>query len=89
MNIPTDLFHWLMAFLPILALLILMLGLHLRATLAAPAGLLAALLTALLVFRADPSLVAVQSVKGLWSALTVIIVIWPALLLQGLFSSSR
>lgn len=89
MNIPTDLFHWLMAFLPILALLILMLGLHLRATLAAPAGLLAALLTALLVFRADPSLVVVQSVKGLWSALTVIIVIWPALLLYEVASQAQ
>jgi len=81
MNIPTDLFHWLMAFLPILTLLVLMLGLRVRATLAAPAGLFTALLTAVLVFRAGPLLLVTESVKGLWSALTVIIVIWPALLL--------
>lgn len=89
MNIPTDLFHWLMAFLPILTLLILMLGLRLRATLAAPAGLLAALLTAVLVFRAELPLIAVQSVKGLWSALTVIIVIWPALLLYEVANQAQ
>ncbi len=88
MTVPTDLLHWILAFLPILVLLVLMIRFRWRATEAAPAGLFTAALVAALAFRAPASLLAVESVKGIWSALVVLIVIWPAILLYEVSSEA-
>lgn len=81
MSLPVDIFHWLLACLPILALLILMVKLKWKATKAAPVGVLIAAVSALLFFKAGFRLIAVEAVKGIWSALVVVLVIWTALLL--------
>lgn len=81
MTVPTDLLHWILAFLPILVLLVLMIRFRWRATEAAPVGVLTAAMIAVTAFRANIPLLATESVKGIWSALVVLIVIWPAILL--------
>ncbi|MEA5151230.1 MAG: L-lactate permease [Oscillospiraceae bacterium] len=89
MNIPTDVPHWFMAFLPILVLLVLMIKFRWRATEAAPLGLFTALLSAVVVFRANAQLLAVESAKGIWSALMVLMVIWPAILMYEISGEAR
>ena len=89
MQLPTDLFHWITAFLPILVLLILMIKFRWRATEAAPIGVFTAMLTALLVFKANGTLIATEIVRGVWSASMVIIVIWPAILLYEVSSEAK
>lgn len=81
MNLTANIGLWLAAFFPIGLLLLLMLHFQWSAAKAAPLGLLAAIGTALLCFRAPLPLIAMESAKGLWSALGILIVIWPAILL--------
>ena len=81
MNIPVTPFMWLMAFLPIIVLLILMLKFKWGATEAAPVGLIIAIVTGLCFYKADVRLLAAESAKGFWSALVILIIIWTAVLL--------
>ena len=81
MNIPVTPFMWLMAFLPIIVLLILMLKFKWGATEAAPVGLMIAIVTGLCFYKADVRLLAAESAKGFWSALVILIIIWTAVLL--------
>ena len=53
MNIPVNLFMWIMAFLPIAALLILMIKCGWGATEAAPVGLLITVVTGVAFYKAD------------------------------------
>ena len=66
-----------------------MTGLKWRATEAAPVGLAVAALIACVVFKADLRLLAVESAKGVWSALVVLIVVWPAILLYEISNEAR
>ncbi len=88
MNIPVNSFTWLVSLLPILVLLVLMLKCRFSAAEAAPAGLLTAIVSALLVFRADLPLIAMDCAKGLWSTLAIFIVIWPAILIYEVSNQS-
>ena len=87
--VPCSLGNWAAAFLPILVLLVLMITFRWRATEAAPIGLFAALLIAMTVFKADLTLIAAEASKGIWSALVVLIVIWPALLMYEISSEAK
>lgn len=87
--VPCSLGNWVAAFLPILVLLVLMIKFRWRATEAAPIGLFAALIIALTVFKANVALVAAEASKGIWSALVVLIVIWPALLMYEISSEAN
>ena len=87
--VPCSLGNWVAAFLPILVLLVLMITFRWRATEAAPIGLFAALLIAMTVFKADLTLIAAEASKGIWSALVVLIVIWPALLMYEISSEAK
>ncbi|MEG1491398.1 MAG: L-lactate permease [Oscillospiraceae bacterium] len=89
MEIPTNLFSWFMAALPIIALLVLMIKFQWRATEAAPIGLFIAILTALFIFKADVPLIASESAKGIWSAMIVLIIIWPAILLYEVADEAK
>ena len=66
MNIPVNLFMWIMAFLPIAALLILMIKCGWGATEAAPVGLLITVVTGVAFYKADITLLASESAKGVW-----------------------
>ena len=69
MNIPTNLFMWIMAFLPIIALLVLMIKFQWGATEAAPVGLLITIITGIVFYKADIKLIAAESAKGIWLSL--------------------
>lgn len=80
-NLPIDLLHWLLALSPLALLLILLVWARWSAPEAGPVGLALAVLIAMLVFRAPLGTVASASAKGLWDAIFILYVIWPALLL--------
>ncbi len=89
MTIPINLLNWLIALLPIAALLILMIKFRWKATKAAPVGMMIALLSALFVFDATTTLVVVEGAKGLWSAFIVILIIWPAILIYEVSNTAK
>ncbi len=81
MNIPINLFTWIAAFMPVIVLLILMIKYNWGATEAAPIGLLVTMLTAVIIFKADIKLIAVESAKGVWNSLIILIIVWTAILM--------
>lgn len=81
MNIPINLFMWIMAFLPIIVLLILMIKFNWGATEAAPVGLVITIVTGLVFFKANIRLIAAESAKGVWNALIILIIVWTAILM--------
>ena len=80
-EVPTGFLHWILAVLPIIALLVLLVPLHWRAPEAAPVAMFIAGLVALIAFRTPLETVAVAGGKGVWDAVFILYVIWPALLL--------
>ncbi|MBV1708518.1 MAG: L-lactate permease, partial [Erysipelothrix sp.] len=89
MNIPLNLGMWALAALPIIVLLVLMAGFQWGATKAAPIGFAIALVTGLFFYKADLFLVLIESLKGVWSTLVVLIVVWPAILLFEVVSEAK
>ncbi len=81
MNIPVNFFMWIMAFLPIIALLVLMIKFNWGATEAAAVGLVITIITGMAVYKADIKLIASESAKGIWSALIILIIVWTAILM--------
>jgi lactate permease len=80
-NVPVDLLHWVLAILPVVALLVFLVPLRWRAPEAAPIAMFTAAVVAVLAFRTRWDTLAVASAKGVWDAIFVLYVIWPALLL--------
>lgn len=81
MNIPTNLFMWAAAFLPIITLLVLMIKFHWGATEAAPVGLIITVITGFLLYKANIRLIVSESSKGIWNALVIFIIVWTAILM--------
>lgn len=81
MNIPVTPFLWIMAFLPIFVLLVLMICFHWGALEAAPIGLLVTAVSGVVFYKADIDLIAIESAKGVWSALIILIIVWTAVLM--------
>ena len=81
MSIPVTLFMWIMAFLPIILLLILMIGFNWIAFKAAAVGLIVTIVTSLLFYKADAGLLLVESGRGAWSAMPILLVILTAILM--------
>ncbi len=81
MNIPVNLFTWAMAFLPIIALIFLMIKFHWGATEAAAVGLMITVVTGVFLFKAGVTVIAAESAKGIWNALIILIIVWTAILL--------
>lgn len=80
-TVPVNLLTWSAAVCPIAALLVLMIRFQWGATKAAPTGLLITILNAVVFYKADAFVLAIESLKGLWSATSILIVVWPAILL--------
>lgn len=80
-KVPVDLLHWLLAILPIVALLIFLVPLKWRAPEAGPMAMFTAAIVAVLAFQTPWDTLAVASAKGVWDAVFILYVIWPALLL--------
>lgn len=89
MNVPTNLFMWIMACLPIIVLLLLMIKFQWGATEAAPVGLLITIVTGVVFYKADIRLLASESAKGIWSALTVLLIVWTAILLYQVADEAK
>ena len=89
MNVPTNLFMWIMACLPIIVLLLLLIKFQWGATEAAPIGLLITIVTAVAFYKADFELLASETAKGIWSALPILLIVWTAILLSGEFPSGH
>lgn len=81
MDLPVTPGMWLLALSPVFVLLILMLRFNWGASDAAPIGVVTAALVAGLFYGADLGLIALESAKGIWNAIIVLYVIWPAILL--------
>ena len=79
MTIPVDLLMWGAAVLPIVLLLVLMVKLQWPAAKAAPVALVVAAVVALTLYRTDLRAIGLESLKGIWSALVILIVVWPAI----------
>lgn len=80
-TIPVDLVHWILATLSIVALLVFLVPLRWRAPEAGPGAMFVAGLLALFAFRTPLTTLAVASAKGVWDAIFILYVMWPALLL--------
>src|SRR5262245_6558863 len=80
-QVPVDLLHWVLATLSIVALLVFLVPLRWRAPEAGPMAMFVAGIVALLAFRTPWDTLAVASAKGVWDAIFILYVIWPALLL--------
>jgi lactate permease len=80
-QVPVDLFHWVLATLPIVALLVFLVPLKWRAPEAGPMAMFTAALVALLAFRTPWDTLTVAGAKGVWDAIFILYVMWPALLL--------
>ncbi|MBV8836608.1 MAG: L-lactate permease [Alphaproteobacteria bacterium] len=80
-QVPVDVLHWVLAILPVVALLIFLVPLRWRAPEAGPVAMFVAAIVALAAFRTPWSTLAVAGAKGVWDAIFILYVIWPALLL--------
>lgn len=81
MNIPVNLFTWSTAFLPIAALIILMIKFRWGATKAAAVGLAITFISGVFLFKAGITVIVTESAKGIWNAFIILIIIWTAILL--------
>lgn len=79
--VPVDVLHWMLAILPVAALLVFLVPLRWRAPEAAPMSMFTAAIIALIAFRTPFPTLAVAFGKGVWDAIFILYVIWPALLL--------
>ncbi|AHY48335.1 L-lactate permease (plasmid) [Rubrobacter radiotolerans] len=80
-DLPVNLLYWSLAAAPIIILLVLLVGLRWSATEAAPVGMFVAAAIALIAFESPWETVAVAGGKGIWDAIFILLVVWPALLL--------
>ncbi|RLK12298.1 lactate permease [Micromonospora sp. M71_S20] len=80
-TLPINIGYWLLAFSPIVLLLVLLAVLRWKAPEAGPVGMLLAAVVALVFFRTPFETLAVGVGKGIWDAVFILLVIWPALLL--------
>src|SRR5262245_34191031 len=87
-QVPVDLLHWLLAILPIVALLVFLVPLRWRAPEAGPMAMFTAAVVALFAFRTPWDTLAVAGAKGVWDAVFILYVMWPALLLYHLTKNS-
>lgn len=80
-QVPVDILHWVLAILSIVALLVFLVPLRWRAPEAGPMAMFTAGVVALLAFRTPWETLAVAGGKGVWDAIFILYVMWPALLL--------
>lgn len=80
-QLPIDIFHWLLASAPLLTLLIFLILLRWKAPEAGPLGMFVAAAIAIFFYQTPAETLAVASGKGVWDAIFILYVVWPALLL--------
>ena len=88
-QVPVNILHWILAILPIVALLVFLVPLKWRAPEAGPMAMFTAAIVALLAFRKPWGTLAIAGAKGVWDAIFILYVIWPALLLYQITRAGR
>ncbi|WP_409275104.1 L-lactate permease [Neobacillus sp. SCS-31] len=89
MDLPVNILMWVMAVLPIAILIVLMIKFQWGAAEAAPIGLLAAFIISIVFYKSDLQLIGLESAKGIWTALTVIAIILPAILIYEVTTEAK
>lgn len=89
MSIPVNVPMWAAAVLPIVLLLVLMVKLNWPAAKAAPVALAVAVIVSLTLYRTDIVTVGLESLKGVWSALVILIVVWPAIIIYEITNEAQ
>lgn len=80
---------WGLACLPIIVLLVLMIKFQWGATEAAPVGLVITVITGLVFYKADIRLIVSEGAKGIWNALTILLIVWTAVLMYQVGSEAK
>lgn len=80
-QLPIDVFHWFLAFSPLLILLVFLIALRWKAPEAGPLGMFIAAAIAIFFYQTPAETLAVAGGKGVWDAFFILYVVWPALLL--------
>lgn len=80
-DLPISIATWALALVPILVLLVLLAVLRWKAPQAGPVGMFVAAAIALFALRTPWDTLAVAGAKGIWDAIFILYVVWPALLL--------
>lgn len=88
MTLELDFLHWVLAAVPIVILIILMVGMNWTAQQAGMIGIFAAGVVAIFAFEISMSTLSVASARGVWDAIPILYVIWPALLLYQVMNQS-
>ncbi|GAB3716781.1 L-lactate permease [Nocardiopsis oceani] len=81
MDMPVTVLNWSLAFLPIALLLFMMIARRWGAAEAGPLAWIIAAVVAAAVFELPLPDLGLQSVKGTWDAITILYVVWPAILI--------
>lgn len=81
MNIPINLFYWLMCTVPIISLIIFMVILQWGAVKAAPITLIITIIIGMIVFQGSFTVIGVELLRASWSSVSIILVILSAILL--------
>lgn len=89
MEIPVNLFMWSMACLPIVVLLVLLIKFQWGATEAAPVGLVITALTGIFLYKADITLLASESAKGIWNSIIILLIVWTAILMYQVGNEAK
>lgn len=79
----------LMAAVPVALMFLLMLGFHWGVSSAAAVSMLASVMVGVFFYRADLNLLSVEATKGIWSALGILIVVWPAILIYEITAQAH
>ncbi len=80
-DLPISIASWSLALVPILVLLVLLAVRRWKAPQAGPVGMFVAAAVALFALRTPWDTLAVAGAKGVWDAIFILYVVWPALLL--------
>lgn len=88
MQLPVDFLHWSLSVLPVAILAYFLIQLRWTAQQAGAVGIFITAAIAFLVFRTPPETLAVAGAKGVWDAIFILLVIWPALLLYQIMDKS-
>ena len=78
---PVTLLTWFGAALPVLVLIIMLVFLRRSAVQSSIVSLAAAMLVGLVLFKAGGTVIGVESLKGFWSSVSIMLVIFPAIML--------
>ncbi|MDD5233244.1 MAG: L-lactate permease [Syntrophales bacterium] len=88
-ELPITVLSWTVSSLPILALLLLLIWRRWSTSSAAPAALAIGAVSAIALFHTPLRTMAVAAGKGIWDAIFILYVIWPALILYNTVEKAR